>query len=126
MGVRGCGSTVAQAFEQAALAMSGVMVDLDIIAPRDCFDVECDAPDHDILLVDWLNELIYHMATRKMLFASFDVNIIDHHLQATVCGEATDVVKHQPAVEVKGATFTELKVYQQSDKTWIAQCVIDV
>jgi tRNA nucleotidyltransferase (CCA-adding enzyme) len=29
-------------------------------------------------------------------------------------------------VEVKGATFTELKVYQQSDKTWIAQCVIDV
>jgi SHS2 domain-containing protein len=126
IGVRGFGATMAEAFEQAALAMSGTITEISSIAPEKCLDVSCEAPDYEVLLVDWLNELVYHMATRNMLFATFDVSIDDYRLTAKVCGESTDVVKHQPAVEVKGATFTELKVYQNSDNTWIAQCVIDV
>ncbi|TNF91131.1 MAG: archease, partial [Gammaproteobacteria bacterium] len=30
------------------------------------------------------------------------------------------------AVEIKGATFTELKVYRAENGEWVAQCVIDV
>lgn len=126
IGVRGFGATMAEAFEQAALAMSGTITEISDIEPAICLDVSCEAPDNDVLLVDWLNELIYHMATRNMLFATFDVSIDGHRLTAKVCGEPADVVKHQPAVEVKGATFTELKVYQDSDNIWVAQCVIDV
>lgn len=126
IGVRGFGATMAEAFEQAALALSGTITEIGDIEPEKCLDVLCEAPDYDVLLVDWLNELVYHMATRNMLFATFDVSIEDHRLTAKVCGEPADVVKHQPAVEVKGATFTELKVYQNTDNSWVAQCVIDV
>ncbi len=41
-------------------------------------------------------------------------------------GEAVDRQKHQPAVEIKGATFTELHVCQQADGLWLAQCIVDV
>ncbi|WP_455207467.1 archease [Kaarinaea lacus] len=126
IGVRGYGNTLEEAFTQAALALSSVITDLDKIETRECITVECEAPEYDLLLVDWLNELVYQMATRKLLFASFKVQIHGHCLQAEICGETAVQQRHQPAVEIKGATFTELKVYQTTDGQWIAQCVVDV
>ncbi|MGZ4979191.1 MAG: archease, partial [Methylobacter sp.] len=59
-------------------------------------------------------------------FSRYQVVIENGKLSATAFGEAVDRQKHQPAVEIKGATFTELRVCQQDDDAWIAQCVIDV
>ena len=126
MGVRGYGNTLAEAFEQTALAMSSVIADINNIKAIECINVECNAPDDEVLLVDWLNELVYQMATRRMLFSSFAVSIDNHHLTATICGETAVPEKHQPAVEVKGATFTELNVRQNTDGSWMSQCVVDV
>ena len=88
--------------------------------------INCDAPDDEILLVDWLNSIIFEMATRKMLFGLFDVHISGHHLQATAWGEKIKIAKHKPAVEVKGATYTDLRVYRTDNGKWITQCVVDV
>jgi SHS2 domain-containing protein len=88
-------------------------------------DVQCSAPDDELLLVDWLNALIFEMATRKLLFARFEVDIADHRLTARAWGEPVTNQQHQPAVEVKGATYTSLRVAQQ-DGAWLAQCVVDV
>ena len=44
----------------------------------------------------------------------------------TLGGEAIDRARHEPAVEPKGATYTELKVMQQEDGRWCAQCIVDV
>ena len=126
MGVRGCANTVDQAFEQAALAMTGIITDPGNIDAVDCIDVECVAPDYEVLLVDWLNEVIYQMAIRKMLFVRYQVSISDYCLKARLCGETANREKHKPAVEIKGATFTELKVNQTKNSEWVAQCVVDV
>lgn len=126
IGVRGLGATLEQAFEQAALALTAVITDLAAVAPREMIRLACDAPDAELLLVDWLNVLIYEMATRNMLFSRFEVHLEGTHLSAQVWGEALEVARHHPAVEVKGATYTALKVMQQPDGGWIAQCVVDV
>ena len=126
IGIRGYGGTLAEAFVQAALAMSGVVTELDSIDTDEPITVECEAQAPDLLLVDWLNEIVYQMATRKMLFARFDVEIQENRLCARLYGEPTDPGKHQPAVEIKGATFTELSVHRTDNGEWIAQCVIDV
>ncbi|UCH39779.1 MAG: archease [Gammaproteobacteria bacterium] len=126
IGVRGYGDSLEDAFVQAALAMSSVVTDLDKIAPGESIAVECCAPELDLLLLDWLNEIVYQMATRNMLFGAFDVRIDDQHLFAQLHGEVVDREKHRPAVEIKGATFTELKVYRAENGEWVAQCVIDV
>ena len=126
VGVRGLGATLAQAFEQAALALTAVITDLSIVAQKEMIELSCDAPDVELLLVDWLNVLIYEMVTRNMLFSRFEVQIKAGQLSAKACGEALDISRHHPAVEIKGATYTELKVVQQADGGWLAQCVVDV
>ncbi|HEY0719933.1 MAG TPA: archease [Gammaproteobacteria bacterium] len=126
IGVRGMGESIATAFEQAALALTAVITDLARVTPTQSMTVECDNPDRELLLVDWLNAIVYAMATRKLLFSAYDVHLEGAHLTATLHGEPVNVNKHQPAVEVKGATYTELKVAQQADGLWLAQCVVDV
>jgi SHS2 domain-containing protein len=126
IGVRGLGATLEQSFEQAALALTAVIVDPAAVAPRETIRLSCEAPDAELLLVDWLNTLIYEMVTRNMLFSRFEVHVEGERLSAQVWGEALDVMRHHPAVEVKGATYTALQVARQPDGNWLAQCVVDV
>ena len=125
IGVRGTGNTLASAFEQAALAMNAIITDLSLINPRDKVTITCEEADPELLLTDWLNALIYKMSTDNMLFSQFDVYIANGQLKASVWGETVNIKRHQPAVEIKGATYTELAVYK-SQEQWIAQCVVDV
>ncbi len=120
------GTTLEQAFEQAALALTAVIVDPTAVAAKEMFRLSCVAPDPELLLVDWLNTLIYEMATRNMLFSRFEVHVEGERLDAQVWGEKLDAMRHLPAVEVKGATYTALKVARQPDGNWLAQCVVDV
>jgi tRNA nucleotidyltransferase (CCA-adding enzyme) len=126
VGVRGYGSTIAEAFEHAALAMTAVIVDPGTVGTREMVAFTVRAADREILLTEWLNELIYEMATRKMLFGRFQVEIVDDELRGKAWGEPIDIGRHCPTVEVKGATFTELAVRQQGEGQWLAQCVVDV
>ena len=126
VGVRGFGRTRAAAFEQAALALTAAVADPADVEPCEAVAVTCAAPDDELLLVDWLNALVYEMATRRMLFSRFAVEIDGERLHGRAWGERVDVARHKPAVEVKGATYTSLRVAQKSDGIWIAQCVIDV
>lgn len=126
VGVRGLGATLEQAFEQAALALTAVITDPADVAAKEMLQLSCMAPDAELLLVDWLNSLIFEMVTRNMLFSRFEVHLEGNHLTAKAWGEALEVARHHPAVEIKGATYTALKVAKQPDGSWLAQCVVDV
>lgn len=125
IGVRGLGPSKEAAFEQAALALTGVVAEPSQIAARMCVTVDCAAPDDELLLADWLNRIVYEMATRNMLFSRFEVSIADGRLHGRLWGEPIDRSRHKPAVEVKGATYTELRVARKN-ADWIAQTVVDV
>lgn len=125
IGVRGLGPTLTDAFEMGALALTSVVADLDKIKPTKEISISCTAPDEEILFADWLNAIIYQMETRNMLFSQFHVEIRDLQLEAIIKGEEINRTQHQPVVDVKGATYTELKVYKKN-KSWVAQCVVDV
>lgn len=125
MGVRGFGSSLAEAFEQGALAMTALVTDPGVIDARERVTIECSAPDVELLFAEWLNNLVYEMATRHMLFSKFVVTIDGLRLRAEAWGERVDAHRHQPAVEVKGATYTALRVANEGSK-WHAQTVVDV
>jgi tRNA nucleotidyltransferase (CCA-adding enzyme) len=126
IGVRGHGKAKAAAFVQAALAMTAVITDPHLVQSREKLAVSCSAADDELLLLDWLNGILFEMATRKMLFGRFEVLIEAGELRATIWGEPVDVGRHEPAVEIKGATFTELRVCRSEEGGWLAQCVVDV
>jgi tRNA nucleotidyltransferase (CCA-adding enzyme) len=126
MGIRGRGASKEEAFEQAALALTAVITDPDKVEPLTNVEIHAQDTDDELLLTEWINALVYEMATRKMLFSRFHVSFAAHSLVGEAWGEPVDVEKHQPAVEVKGATYTALEVRQEAGGDWVAQCVVDV
>jgi tRNA nucleotidyltransferase (CCA-adding enzyme) len=126
VGIRGRGPTREAAFEQAAMALTAVITAPGLVRPQQRVELACAAPGEALLFVEWLNAVVFEMATRHMLFSRYRVHIEGGTLAGEAWGEPIDVTRHQPAVEVKGATLTALKVVRDEHGTWTAECVVDV
>jgi len=126
VGVRGIAATLQGAFEQAAMALTAIVVDRAPLDAAESVAVSCEEPDEELLLVDWLNALIYEMATRRMLFGRFEVKIDGPRLRAKAWGQPLAPDSQELTVEPKGATYTALSVRQSAGGTWTAECVVDV
>ena len=125
IGVRGIAPTLEGAFEQAALALSAIVLDPESLEAEELVEIACEAPDKELLLVDWLNALVYEMATRQLIFGRFQVQITETAMDAKAWGQPMDADKQELTVEPKGATYTALSVRPTPDG-WLAECVVDV
>jgi SHS2 domain-containing protein len=125
IGVRGRGATLAEALANAGRALTAVVTDPAWVRETLSVEIACAAPDAETLLFDWLNALVFEMATRRVLFARYEVKVEGARLAARAFGEPVDVSRHHPAVEVKGATWTSLRVAREGG-AWVAECVVDV
>lgn len=126
VGLRGFGATMAEALEQIALALTAVVTDPTRVQPLERVSIHVEAPDPELLTYDWLNAVVFEMATRGMLFGRFAVELQGGQLRGLAWGEPVDRQRHEPAVEVKGATMCELRLRQTPFGTWVASCVVDV
>lgn len=126
IGVRGFGSDEESAFERVAMALTAIITDPRKVVPKLLVEIDCTASDRELLLVEWLNALIFEMATRRVLFGRFAVRIEGCRLHGRAWGEPVDVARHEPAAEAKGATLTALEVTRLPDGRWLTQCVVDV
>lgn len=126
MGVRGFGPTREEAFAQAALAMTAIVVDLEKIEPLKAVEIVCEDDDDEMLFWYWLSGVLFEMGLRSMVFGRFEIQAVPGGLRATAWGEPVDPDRHKPAVEVKAATFADLKVEHNGVGTWMAQCIVDV
>lgn len=125
IGIRGFGNSIKEAFENAAVALYSVMVNIDAVNPREKRTLTVSAPDRELLLVEWLNALLAISDIEHMIFSKFDVMLSGTTLTGVAWGETLDRDRHEPHVEVKGATYYLLSVREQDGK-YIAQCVVDV
>lgn len=126
MGIAGHGSTLKEAFNQAARAMFNLVVEIDRVRPREQVSVVCQGNDPAELFVEWLNSLLAEADIHRMVFANFQVeSLSDSQLTGSAWGEALDVERHRPKIEVKAATYAMLFVGQQ-DGQYVARCVVDL
>ena len=125
IGVRGRGATLAEAFANAGRALTAVITDPASVRETLSVEIACEAADPELLLFDWLNALVFETATRRVLFARYEVRLEGTLLRARAFGEPVEVARHHPAVEVKGATWTGMRVLREGGD-WIAECVVDV
>jgi SHS2 domain-containing protein len=125
IGIRGSGSSIEEAFENAARALYSVMVNISRVEPSEKKIVTVTAPDNELLLVEWLNALLSLSDIERMVFSKFEVKISGMNLSGTAWGEKLDTTRHEPGVEVKGATYHMLSVTKRNS-TYTAQCVVDV
>jgi SHS2 domain-containing protein len=129
IGVRGIGETVEEAFCEAARAIFNLMVDLEEIVPEEAVHVAVEARQLDLLLVEWLSDLLVKKDLEGLLLSSFHVELREMEngfsLRGVGWGEPLDLKRHQPKTEVKGVTYAGLRV-RKEDGRWLAQCVVDI
>jgi SHS2 domain-containing protein len=111
--------------EAAAALFSAVVEDIGTVRPASDVRVELSGTDRELLLFDWLKELLYRLDADHMLFGRFEVAVRDDGLTGTAWGEPIDPVRHTLSHEVKAITYHELKVEPTPDG-WLAEVIVDI
>jgi SHS2 domain-containing protein len=125
VGIRACGATMAEAFANAARGLFSLITDLDIIEERRSREVSVTASDRELLLVEWLNQLVYLFDVEYLLFKRFQIlHLTDTGLTARCFGEKVDKSRHQLKTGIKSATYHMLKV--EEDQGFRVQVLFDV
>lgn len=127
---RAYGSTMEEAYENAALAMFNVMINTSGLGASESKDIEVESRDIKGLLVEWLSELLYLFEVEGIIFSEFKIISIEKtndgfSLKGRASGEPIDLSRHNFDTQVKAVTFHDLQV--ESDKTgrfWV-QVVVD-
>jgi SHS2 domain-containing protein len=125
IGIRGFGTTLEEAFANAAAALYSVMVDVTRVDRKEFRGVNVSADDQEQLLVEWLNALLAVSDIERLVFSRFEVRIEGNRLAGTAWGEHLDRTRHHAHVEVKGATYHMLRVQKENGR-YVVQCVVDV
>ena len=124
------GTTLEEAFENAALAMFEVITDTDKVGPNDEDSVEVEAEDKSALLYSWLEDLLVKLETKKMLYSKFKISNLEEtsdgfRIRAAVWGEKFNAEKHTQKVAVKAVTYHRMKIIKETDKVTL-EFILDV
>jgi SHS2 domain-containing protein len=126
IGVRAWGRTRAEVFEEAARGMFSLVCDPREIADEVTVEVQVEAAAPDLLLVGWLNELLYQFEARQLLFANFEIlELGDRHLDARLTGERLDLRRQVVCGGVIAATLHHLSLLPR-EGGWEGFVILDV
>ncbi len=113
-------------FTEAAQVLFSVLVeDLGTVRPAQAVEVRIDGDERDLLLFDWLKELLYHFDAEHLLFSRFEVKVRQDGLSATAWGEPLDRSRHVLDHEVKAITYHGLRV-EPVEGGWEAEVIVDI
>ncbi|TGU69915.1 archease [Geomonas terrae] len=122
--------TLEELFQEAGRATMQVMVEnLSEVRPAQTLEVKLEEENEEMLLFDFLNELIFYKDARRLLLLPTEVSVAPADggfvLRARLSGEEIDVVRHQMNTDVKAVTMLRYKL-EKVAKGWRATVVLDV
>ncbi len=128
--VEAYGTTLEEAFENATLAMTDVMTELEKVEAKNEENFEVEALDEYALLYSWLEELLLEFELKGKLYSRFEVSSIEKtsegfRLQAKAWGEAYDSEKHPSKVGIKSATYHQMEILKEH-KSVTVRFILDV
>jgi len=125
-GFRAWGSTVAELFENSAIAMLALSADTSAVEEREQKRIELESEGYESLLVDWLNEILYLFDSDAFAPKSFHVDeITPKRIKARLIGEQRDPKRHPWTLIIKAVTYYELRVEQRNGR-WESQVFLDI
>ena len=126
IGFRARGTTLEELFANSAHALLSIILDPSDIRPIQSISITGAGADHESLLVNWLNEVLYYVDGRRMALGTFDVARVDEtRVECVARGEARDRDRHPSRLGVKAVTYHQLKVARTADE-WIAEVYVDI
>ena len=125
VGIRVTSATLGGLFELAALALTELITSVDAVMQTVERQIRLQEDDLEVLLVSWLQELVYLLDTEGLIFGRFKVNLKDSGLEATAWGESFNREVHSAKTEIKAVTYHQIEVIE-TDRGWEAQVVVDL
>lgn len=127
---RASGATLEDVFIGAAEATINVMVeDLGSIDPGERVTIRLEDEQLEMLLFQFLQELIYYKDARKLLLLPGKVTVAEKDqgfsLKADMAGETPDRRKHKLSVDIKAVTMHRFQL-RQAARGWEATVVLDI
>jgi SHS2 domain-containing protein len=120
------GSCLDELMTSAAEGMIDLITDRSRIGSSIVKRIELEAGDGEILLVKWLNELLFLFEVERLLFTSFDITIVGgNRMMAKCCGEEFDPTRHHIKREIKAATYHNLNIVKESGG-YSARIIFDI
>ncbi|MFW5770409.1 MAG: archease [Spirochaetota bacterium] len=116
-------------FKYNSEAFAAIMLeDTGVIQGNEKKIIQMQAEEHDLLLYDFINELIYQKDVNNLIFMPANIEIERNNnmvqIVATMKGDRIGK-KCSFNVDVKAATMHELSVVQNNDE-WISFMILDV
>jgi len=120
------GSNLEDLFAECGKAVFIAICDISKIEPKTSVEFEVEGETLEDLLFAFLSELIFIKDTKKLLFSDFIIEIGEaHRLYCKAIGEPIDLVKHQPKIDVKAATYHKLKI-NKTDAGYSVRVILDL
>jgi SHS2 domain-containing protein len=124
------GRDLPELFGDAADATMNVMIEnLDAIEPRETRHIELSNGEIDMLLFDFLQELIYLKDAERLLLRVRDVQINEkndeYFLKGKAVGEPLDAARHHQRADVKAVTLHDFSV-EKENSSWKARVLLDI
>jgi SHS2 domain-containing protein len=115
-------------FAGAAAAFTEVITPLAGVRAQRAVEVAVEAPDLELLLVAFLEELLHRFETERLLVARAETAVEEGppaRLRGSLIGEAFEAPRHPLTVTVKAVTYHGLEVRREGEG-WRAQVILDV
>ena len=126
VGVRVYGWSFAELLKCAALALMSLITNRESVKPDEEVAFEVEAETGEELLIKMLNEILYIHEVRKMVFADAEIELADGcKLRGRLRGEKTDVSRHELLLDIKAATYHNLKIERVNDR-FMAEIIFDI
>ena len=120
------GDSLQQLFENAAFALFDTLCNLDSVSEFESVDIDVHGDDHESLLINFLNELLYLQSVNGWLFRRTEISFLGNNsLNATAWGELYKMEIHELFHEIKCATYHNLQIRKKWRK-WRVDIVFDV
>ena len=120
------GTDIKQVFANAALGLFNLMADLDNLKENTRREIKLSAEDVEVLLIEWLNELIYISEVEHIIFKRFEIDELSNtNLKATCFGEKIKPGQHRLKREIKAATYHMLRINKENG-SYKVQIIFDI
>lgn len=116
IGFRAQAPTLARLFEECARALQFLVFDPFETDHNVQIQLDAEGGDAESLLVNWLNELLYHVDSQHLAFDSFEIGSFDGtRIECVGRGGRRDRTRYPDKLLVKAVTYHQLRIAKSGD-----------
>jgi len=113
-------------FRNSSIAIMDLSYPIYTVKNKIEHTISATGNDAEQLLVNWLQEILYLMEVKKLVFCDIGLEITNRtQAKGTLFGEKINYKIHEPLNDIKAVTFSNLKIVRKGNN-YSTEIVLDI